>query len=226
MNRLLSTTLAAGALLSCMANVALAQSTVTASTDLNVRGGPGPNYPVVGMIGAGQSAPLNGCLESSKWCSVTTSAGEGWVYSDYLMGEFGGSNVVLTQRPSDSGVKVVQAPANKGGGDTGAVAGGITGAVAGAIIGGPVGAAVGGAAGVIAGGATGTVIDPPEKVRTYVTNNKHDVVYLDGEAVVGASLPENVKLYDVPDYEYRYVYVNGQPVLVDGQTRRIVYVVR
>ncbi|MBD0413908.1 DUF1236 domain-containing protein [Oryzicola mucosus] len=226
MIKLLTTTFAAGVLLSCMGNVAMAQSSVTASTDLNVRSGPGPNYPVVGMIGAGQAAPLNGCLESGKWCSVTTATGEGWVYSDYLVGEFGGSQVVLTQRPADSGVKVVEAPANKGGGDTGAVAGGITGAVAGAIIGGPVGAAVGGAAGVVAGGATGTVIDPPQNVRTYVTSNKQDVVYLDGEAVVGASLPENVKLYDVPDYEYRYVYVNGQPVLVDGKTRQIVYVVR
>ena len=62
-----------------------------------------------------------------------------------------------------------QCPADKGGGDFGAVAGGVTGAVAGALIGGPIGAAVGGVAGAVAGGAAGTVIDPPEKVRTYVT---------------------------------------------------------
>ena len=62
-----------------------------------------------------------------------------------------------------------QCPADKGGGDSGAVAGGVTGAVAGALIGGPIGAAVGGVAGAVAGGAAGTVIDPPEKVRTYVT---------------------------------------------------------
>ena len=44
--------------------------------------------------------------------------------------------------------------------------------------------------------------------------------------MVGASLPETVTLAEVPDYEYRYVYVNGQPVLVEPQSRRIVYVVR
>jgi hypothetical protein len=63
-------------------------------------------------------------------------------------------------------------------------------------------------------------------VRTYVTSNQVDPVYLDGEVVVGASLPETVQLREIPDYEYRYVYVNGQPVLVEPQSRRIVYVMR
>ncbi len=205
---------------------AFAQTAVSAATDLNVRSGPGPQYPVVGLIGAGESTTLNGCLESSKWCVVATSSGEGWVYSDYLTGDFGGTQVVLTERPADSGVKIVTAPADKGGGDAGAVAGGVTGAVAGALIGGPVGAVVGGVAGTVAGGATGTVIDPPANVRTYVTTNQVDPVYLDGEVVVGAGLPDTVQLREIPDYEYRYVYVNGQPVLVDSQTRKIVYVVR
>ena len=42
--------------------------------------------------------------------------------------------------------------------------------------------------------------------------------------VVGASLPETVELREIPDYEYRYVNVNNQPVLVEPGTRRIVYV--
>jgi uncharacterized protein YraI len=202
---------------------AYAQTMVAATTDLNVRAGPGPEHPVIGVIGAGQTTTLNGCLENGKWCLVVTSAGEGWVYSDYLTGEFGGKKIVLTERPADSGVTVLK---DKGGGDAGAVAGGVTGAVAGALIAGPVGAAVGGAAGAVAGGAAGTVIDPPEKVRTYVTTNKVDPVYLEGEVVVGAGLPDTVELREIPDYEYRYVYVNGQPVLVDAKTRQIVYIVR
>jgi len=221
-NKLIFATAAA---LLALSGSALAQS-VAATTDLNVRGGPGPQYPVVGVIGAGQTTTLNGCIEGSKWCAVATTSGEGWVYSDYLTGDFGGSEIVLTQRPKDSGVKVMQAPADKGGGDSGAVAGGVTGAVAGALIGGPVGAVVGGAAGVVAGGAAGTVIDPPEKVRTYITTHSIDPVYLDGEVVVGAGVPDTVQLREIPDYEYRYVYINGQPVLVDAQTRQIVYIVR
>ena len=149
---------------------AFAQSGVVATTDLNVRAGPGPEHQVVGVIGAGQSATLNGCLESSKWCVVAFNGGDGWVYSDYLTGDFGGQQVVLTERPANSGVIVVPPP-DIDGGNTGAITGGVTGAVAGALIGGPVGAVVGGGAGAVAGGAAGTVIDPPEKVRTYVRSN-------------------------------------------------------
>ena len=216
---------AAGALLA-LTGAAFAQSAVVATTDLNVRAGPGPQHQVVGVLGAGQSANLDGCLEASKWCVVAFNGGQGWVYSDYLTGDFGGTQVVLTERPADSGVRIVEAPVEVDGGATGAVTGGVTGAVAGALIAGPVGAAVGGGAGFVAGGAAGTVIDPPEKVRTYVTSNEVEPVYLDGEVVVGAGLPETVTLREIPDYEYRYVYLNGQPVLVEPATRRIVYVMR
>lgn len=215
---------AAGALVT-LTSGAFADTSVSATTDLNVRAGPGPQYPIIGVLAAGQQATLNGCLENSKWCTIAEAQGQGWVYSDYLTADFGGSQVVLTQRPADSGVAIV-APPDKGGGDTGAIAGGATGAIAGAIIGGPVGAAIGGVAGTVAGGVTGTVIDPPEKVRTYVTAHKPEPVYLEGEVVTGATLPETVALSEVPDYEYRYVNVNGQVVLVEPQSRQIVYVMR
>lgn len=205
---------------------ALAQTSVTATTDLNVRAGPGPQYPVTGVIGAGDAAQLNGCLDNSKWCQVTTDAGDGWAYSDYLTGDFGGSVTVLSERSPEAGIAVLPPPPDKGGSDTGAVAGGVTGAVAGAIIGGPIGAAVGGIAGAAAGGATGNLVDPPQSVQQYVTTNQVEPVYLDGEVVVGASLPDTVTLREIPDYEYRYVYVNGQPVLVDATSRQIVYIVR
>ncbi|MEW9806051.1 DUF1236 domain-containing protein [Mesorhizobium sp. ZMM04-5] len=216
---------AAGALLA-LTGAASAQSAVVATTDLNVRAGPGPQHQVVGVIGAGRSADLNGCLEGSKWCVVAFEGREGWVYSDYLTGEFGGTQVVLTERPANSGVVVVDPPADVDGGATGAITGGVTGAVAGAIVAGPIGAVVGGGAGAIGGAAAGTVIDPPEQVRTYVASNQIEPVYLEGEVVVGAGLPETVKLREIPDYKYRYVYVNGQPVLVEPDSRRIVYVMR
>ena len=217
---------AAASVFVAMAGAAFADTSVSAVTDLNVRAGPGPQYPVIGVLSAGQKATLNGCLENSKWCTIAEAQGKGWVYSDYVTANFGGSQVILTQRPADSGVAVVSAPADKGGGDAGAVAGGATGAIAGAIVGGPVGALVGGAAGTIAGGATGTVIDPPSKVRTYIAAHKEPPVYLDGEVVTGATLPDTVRLHDVPNYDYRYVNVNGQAVLVEPQSRRIVYVMR
>ncbi|AWC21513.1 hypothetical protein CO731_00964 [Aminobacter sp. MSH1] len=191
----------AGALLA-FSGPSFADVAVQAATDLNVRAGPGPQYPVVGVIGAGQATTLRGCLESSKWCSVADSGGEGWVYSDYLVGDFGGQQVVLSARPADSGIVVVDPPA--GGADV--VIDGTTGAI-------------------IAGEAM-PAIDPPAEVRTYVTDNRIEPVYLDGEVVVGAGLPDTVELTEIPDSEYRYVYVNGQPVLVEPSTRRVVYVMR
>jgi uncharacterized protein YraI len=216
---------AAGALLA-MTGAAFAQSAVVATTDLNVRAGPGPQHQVLGVLGAGQSVTLDGCMQGSKWCVVAFAGGQGWVYSDYLTGDFGGTRVVVTERPANSGVRIVEAPVDVDGGATGAVTGGVTGAVAGAIIGGPVGAAVGGGAGFVAGGVAGQAIDPPARVRTYVRSNEIEPVYLDGEVVVGAGLPETVELREIPDYEYRYAYVNSQRVLVEPGTRRIVYVMR
>jgi len=216
---------AAAAALLAASGTAFAQSSVTATTDLNVRAGPGPQHPVIDVLGAGESATLNGCLENSKWCVVAAGGQDGWVYSDYLTGDIGGQQVVIAERPADSGIAIVPPPETDAA-TTGAVTGGVTGAVTGAIIGGPVGAAVGGAAGVVAGGTLGQAIDPPEQVRTYVSTNQVEPVYLEGEVVVGASLPDTVVLREIPDYEYRYVYVNGQPVLVEPASRQIVYVMR
>jgi uncharacterized protein YraI len=216
--------LAAGAAaLVLSAGAAFAQSGVTATTDLNVRGGPGPQYPVIGVLGAGQGTILTGCIENSKWCSIDDGGQRGWVYSDYLTGEFGGQRMVLTERPADSGVVVVERP---DGAAEGALVGGATGAIGGALIGGPIGAAVGGVAGMAVGGAAGDVAEPPAEVRTYVTSHRVEPVYLEGEVVVGATVPETVAIHEIPRYEYRYINVNGQEVLVEPGTRRIVYVLR
>jgi uncharacterized protein YraI len=201
MNKKFLVSAAAGALLA-LTGVASAQSAVVATTDLNVRSGPGPQHEVVGVIGAGQSANLDGCLEASKWCVVAFEGGEGWVYSDYLTGDFGGTKVVLTDRPADSGVVIVERPAGVDVRTTGAVTR------------------------VVDGMAMDPFPEPPAEVRTYVSEQSGEPVYLDGEIVVGAGVPDTVVLQEVPDYEYRYVYVNGQRALVEPNSRRIVYVMR
>jgi uncharacterized protein YraI len=182
---------AAGALLA-MTGAAFAQSAVV-TTDLNVRAGPGSQHQVLGVIGAGQSVNLDGCLENSKWCVVAFDGGQGWVYSDYLTGDFGGTQVVVTERPADSGIRIVETPTIIDRRATSSVA---------------------------------TVIDPPERVRTYIRTNAVEPIYLDDDLVVGADLPGTVTLREIPDYEYRYVYVNDRPVLVEPNSRRIVYVAR
>ncbi|CAN7238616.1 DUF1236 domain-containing protein [Mesorhizobium sp. LjRoot246] len=188
-------------MLTVMSGAAFADTAVSAVTDLNVRAGPGPQYPVIGVLAAGQSATLNGCIENSKWCTIAEAGGRGWVYSDYVTADIGGSRVVLTERRSS--VAVVSPPD-----DIGSYSTDYTGAII----------------------ASDPVVDviprPPAEVRTYVSTHRLDPVYLDGEVVTGAILPDTVELREIPDYNYRYVYVNGQPALIDPDTRRIMYVVR
>jgi len=192
----------AGSLLA-MSGAALADTPVSALTDLNVRAGPGPQYPVIGVLAAGQSAMLRGCIANSKWCTIAEAGGNGWVYSDYVTGDFGGSRVVLTRRPADADIAVVTPPA-----DDVYSQDDYTGAI------------------VSSDDAIEPIARPPAEVSTYVTTHRIDPVYLEGEVVAGAVLPDTVQLREIPDYNYRYVYVNNQPALVDPGTRRIVYVMR
>ena len=260
MKRILASTTAAFAVIA-MTGAAAAQTAASATTDLNIRSGPGPQHEVVGVIGASEEATVHGCLEDSKWCKVSHDGTEGWSYSDYLAAEFDtigaeaeahaaaeaaadaeGTVVVLSQRPPEAvpvvRYEVTEAPqpstttttttveGEDDDGEGGALAGTATGAIAGALIGGPVGAAIGGVAGAVTGGTVDQAIEPPERVVTYVRENRVEPVYLEGEVVTGAGLPETVQIREIPDYEYNYVYVNGQPVLVEPESRRIVYVVR
>ncbi|AZO65356.1 MULTISPECIES: DUF1236 domain-containing protein [unclassified Mesorhizobium] len=190
----------AGALVA-MSGAALADTAVSAVADLNVRAGPGPQYPVIGTLAAGQSATLEGCIQNSKWCTIAEANGQGWIYSDYVTADFGGNDVVLTRRPADAGIAIVEAPADMDYDDT------YTGAI-------------------VAGEPIEPIRRPPAGVRTYIDTNRLDPVYLEGEVVTGATLPDTVELREIPDYDYRYVYVNGQPALVDPGTRRIMYVER
>jgi len=88
---------AAGALVA-LTGAAFADTAVSATTDLNVRAGPGSQYPVIGVLRAGQQATLSDCLQNGKWCTIAEADGQGWVYSDYVTGDFGGTRVVLSQR--------------------------------------------------------------------------------------------------------------------------------
>ncbi|RWH70694.1 MAG: DUF1236 domain-containing protein [Mesorhizobium sp.] len=190
----------AGALVA-MSGTALADTAVSAVADLNIRAGPGPQYPVIGVLAAGQSATLDGCIQNSKWCTIAEANGQGWIYSDYVTADFGGNEVVLTRRPADADITIVEAPADVDEPDI------YTGAI-------------------IAGEPIEPIRRPPAEVRTYIETNRVDPVYLEGEVVTGATLPDTVELREIPDYDYRYVYVNGQPALVDPGTRRIMYVER
>jgi uncharacterized protein YraI len=222
---------------------AIAAATATATADLNIRSGPGPEYTVIGAVPMNTRATILGCIEDSLWCQVSYGGHRGWAYSRYLATQLSGHTVVLSEQRHAIGIPTITyevtaaappavtttttttapvATTERPAPGVSTTTGAATGAITGAIIAGPVGAAVGG----VAGAALGTAVNPPQRVTTYVTSNPAQPVYLQGEAVVGARLPETVELRPVPDYEYEYVYVNRQPVLVEPGTRRIVYIYR
>ncbi|WP_410217726.1 DUF1236 domain-containing protein [Paracoccus sp. (in: a-proteobacteria)] len=205
---------------------AMAQTTATASTDLNVRSGPGVQHAVVGAIMAGNEVTVRGCIDSANWCEVSGDGIEGWSYGDYLNVTAGDEVVSLYPNRQTVGVTIIEAPVEETPSEgQNAAVGGLGGAAIGALIAGPVGAVAGAAIGGGAGAAA--TEEPATEVTTYVTSNTVDPVYLDGEVVIGAGVPETVEVYEIPEQpNYRYAQINGQTVLVDPTDRQIVYIYR
>ena len=92
-------------------------------------------------------------------------------------------------------------------------------------LGGPVGAAVGG----VAGAVVGTVIDPPQKVATYVREVPAPSarVVVKEKVVVGQPLPETVVVTPVPDDPtYAYAVINDERVIVEPSSRKVIQVIK
>lgn len=207
------------------AGAASAETMAKAGTDLNMRSGPGVQHEVIGVIPGGDDVTVAGCIESANWCEVTFKDMKGWAYGDYLAAKMGDEFQPIYPNREAMKIAVVEYTAPEGVtteqvADTGM--GAAAGAAAGALIAGPLGAVIGAAA----GGATAQVPAPDEKVSSYVVANPQTPVILDGEVVMGAGIPDSVELYEIPETtDFRYVYVNGQPVLVNAD-RKIVYIYR
>jgi uncharacterized protein YraI len=184
-----------------------AAATAVATTDVNIRSGPGPQFSVVGAISQNTRVELAGCLADSNWCQVNDQGTIGWSYGEYLATEVAGDTVVIavarqeidiptvTYEEMGSAVATAREPA-------------------GAVISPPRDA------------EAQFAVEPPSDIDTYVVEHRREPVYLEGEVVVGAGLPETVEVHPIPDYEYHYTYVNEVPVLVQPETRRIVYIYR
>jgi uncharacterized protein YraI len=55
-----------------------------ATTALNVRTGPGTNYPVIAALSANQVVEVSGCNSSNTWCQVAAANISGWASARYL----------------------------------------------------------------------------------------------------------------------------------------------
>lgn len=217
--------LGAAVMAASLSGAAFAQTNATAATDLNIRAEPQSTAPVVGVIANGDEVAVTGCIESANWCEVTYKDQKGWAYGDYLTAKVGEKIEPLYPNRQAAGVTVVEVPAANPAEAPNTAVGATGGAAMGAVVAGPAGALVG----AVIGGAAGNVATPEPKpeLRTYIDANPQAPVVLDGEVVVGAGVPDNVTLYDIPNQpDYKYVTINGQPVLVSPTDRRIVYVYR
>lgn len=193
-----------GALL--LAGPASAVNAYSPTGHLNVRSGPGFQYPVVAQMQANVPAPVTGCIQDYSWCSVALGGVSGWAPAPYLVTDAGGKPTNLQVSGAQLGIPIVVVPA--------------TGAAVVATP--PVGAMVPVAPAV---GVVEPVIPAPE-VLSYVTQQVVQPVFVDGEVMVGATLPVAAPIYPIPASPYVYSYINGQRVLVEPAARRIVYVVR
>lgn len=169
---------------------------------LNLRAGPGTQYPVMGVMEYNVRSEITGCLADYSWCSVDIAGLSGWASAQYLVIDEGGQIVQVDTAGASTGIPVVMAE-------------GVAEVVAGPTVG-------------VVVGPNGNVaaIVPEPAVIQYISATPVPAIAVQGEIVVGAVLPAEVQLYEVPNSAYGYTVVNGIPVLVDISARTIVYIHR
>ncbi len=55
-----------------------------AVTDVNLRAGPGTDYPSITVVPQWTGLQVQGCVDGYSWCDVQVGADRGWVYAQYL----------------------------------------------------------------------------------------------------------------------------------------------
>lgn len=65
---------------------------------MNIRGGPGTDYPVVGSAGAGESFPIVGVNAAGDWWQIAFDGDPAWVYGPLVTAE-GADGVPVAQAP-------------------------------------------------------------------------------------------------------------------------------
>ena len=74
---------------------------------LNVRSGPGFQYPVVAQMDANTRFPVTGCIQDYSWCSVVVGGVPGWASAPYLVTDAGGKPTNLQVSGAQLGIPIV-----------------------------------------------------------------------------------------------------------------------
>jgi len=83
-----------------------AQSAVT-TTNLNLRAGPGVEYPAVDTIPEGARLRIRGCISGYNWCDVVWHGERGWAQGDYLAALYRGHRVVVIDEGPEIGLPII-----------------------------------------------------------------------------------------------------------------------
>ncbi|MBE0413223.1 DUF1236 domain-containing protein [Yoonia sp.] len=206
-----------------------AQSTeARAGAEISARVTPSEFAPSVGVLELNQAVMIEGCLEDVSWCQISFDEQTAWASAEYLYVEEDAKPVALINRPGSLSLTTVTVPdvdATQAEQNSAAALGATLGSLIAFAAGGPLG-------GIIAGGVIGSAVavstvEPSEETLVFVTANPVDTIYLNGEVAIGAGVPAEVVMFDVPAQpEFRYLNVNNQTVLVDAATGTIVRVIR
>ena len=86
-----------------------AEASVTTTSAMNVRGGPGTNYNVIGSANAGQRFPVTGKNAAGDWWQINFNGQAGWVFAQLVTGENTAGVQIATNIPA---APVAPPPAN------------------------------------------------------------------------------------------------------------------
>jgi len=67
-----------------------------ATTTVNLRAGPGVQYPVVVVLPASAALAVHGCIPDYSWCDASWGQARGWVAARFISVAYQGQTVVLT----------------------------------------------------------------------------------------------------------------------------------
>lgn len=77
------------------ASSSLRAETAFTNKPLNLRAGPGRDYPLVARIGSGTAVDVGGCTDDYAWCDVAFEGDHGWAWAGNLEYPYEGRRVVI-----------------------------------------------------------------------------------------------------------------------------------
>lgn len=73
---------------------------VIINTNMNVRGGPGTNYNIIGAASAGERYPVTGRNDAGDWWQISYQGQNGWVFNDLVTAQNTGGVAVAVNIPA------------------------------------------------------------------------------------------------------------------------------